>query len=68
MKNWITSTSDQFVSSFWRVFCWLWETVELILLIVLDCLARLIELILVIIYLTFQVTDFAYVWNDMIIF
>lgn len=61
MKNWITSASDQFVSSFWRVFCWLWETVEQILIIVLDCLARLIELILVIINITFQVTDFAYV-------
>ncbi|XP_072765969.1 uncharacterized protein [Anoplolepis gracilipes] len=58
MKNWITSASDQFVSSFWRVFCWLWETVELILIIALDCLARLIELILVVINLIFQVICF----------
>ncbi|XP_070160641.1 uncharacterized protein [Polyergus mexicanus] len=58
MKNWITSVSDQFVGSFWRIFCWLWETFELVLIIVLDCLARLIELILVMINLIFQVICF----------
>ncbi|XP_050462000.1 uncharacterized protein LOC126856985 [Cataglyphis hispanica] len=58
MKNCMTSVSDQFVNSFWRVFCWLWETFELVLIIILDCLARLIELILVTINLIFQVICF----------
>ncbi|KAL6435139.1 hypothetical protein ACFW04_005321 [Cataglyphis niger] len=58
MKNCIASVCDQFVNSFWQVFCWLWETVELVLIIILDCLARLIELILVTINLIFQVICF----------
>ncbi|RLU21804.1 hypothetical protein DMN91_006180 [Ooceraea biroi] len=58
MKSRITSASDQFVNFFWRVVCWLWETVELILIIVLDCLARLIELVLVIMNLIFQIISF----------
>ncbi|XP_036142811.1 uncharacterized protein LOC105836771 [Monomorium pharaonis] len=58
MKNRITSVSDQFVNLIWRVACWLWETLELILIIILDCLTRLIELILVTVKLIFQVISF----------
>lgn len=56
MKNQMSNVSDQFVNLVWRVACGLWETIELILIVMLDCLARLIELILVMIKLIFQVT------------
>lgn len=52
----MSSASDQFASFFSRVACWLWETVELVLIIVLDCLERLIELVLAVTNLIFQVT------------
>ncbi|XP_011169459.2 uncharacterized protein LOC105202576 [Solenopsis invicta] len=59
MKNRILSNvPDQFANLFWRVACWIWETLELILIIILDCLARLIELILVMVKLIFQVICF----------
>ncbi|XP_011634250.1 uncharacterized protein LOC105425257 [Pogonomyrmex barbatus] len=58
MKNQISRVSDQFVNSFWRVACWLWETIALILIIIVDCLARLIELIFVTMKLIFQVIWF----------
>ncbi|XP_011690129.1 PREDICTED: uncharacterized protein LOC105451405 isoform X2 [Wasmannia auropunctata] len=58
MKNRITSVSDQFVKLTWRVAYWLWETIELILIIIFDCFVRLMELILVIMKLMFQVLCF----------
>jgi len=56
MKNQMSNASDQFANFFSRVACWLWETVELVLIIVLDCLERLIELMLAVMNLIFQVT------------
>lgn len=56
----MSSVSDQFVTLLWRVAYWLWETIELILIVVLECLARLIELILVIMKLIFQVMICSY--------
>ncbi|XP_077263974.1 uncharacterized protein LOC143898395 [Temnothorax americanus] len=58
MKSRMSSVSDQFVILLWRVACWLWETIELILIVIFDCLARLIELILVMMKLIFQVICF----------
>ncbi|XP_011863578.1 PREDICTED: uncharacterized protein LOC105559690 [Vollenhovia emeryi] len=58
MNNRMSSVSDQFVHLLWNVACWIWETIELILIIILDYLARLIELILVLMKLTFQVICF----------
>ncbi|KAL0110885.1 hypothetical protein PUN28_014079 [Cardiocondyla obscurior] len=58
MTNQILSVSGQFANLLWRVVCWLFETIEQILTVILDCLARLIELILVIIKLIFQVICF----------
>ncbi|TGZ45759.1 Uncharacterized protein DBV15_09448 [Temnothorax longispinosus] len=52
------NVSDQFVNLLWRVACWLWETIELVLIVIFDCLARLIELILVMMKLIFQVICF----------
>ncbi|XP_011059543.1 PREDICTED: uncharacterized protein LOC105149080 [Acromyrmex echinatior] len=58
MKNRISSISDQFVNLLWRPACWIWETIELILIIIFDCLARLIELVFVMMKLIFQVICF----------
>ncbi|XP_071560195.1 uncharacterized protein [Temnothorax nylanderi] len=58
MKSRMSSVSDQFVNLLWRVACWLWETIELVLIVIFDCLARLIELILVMMKLIFQVICF----------
>lgn len=60
MKSRMSSASDQFANFFSRVVCWLWETVELVLIITLDCLERLIELMLVVMNLIFQVTAYLY--------
>ncbi|XP_024878683.1 uncharacterized protein LOC112459028 [Temnothorax curvispinosus] len=58
MKSRMSSVSDQFVNLLWRFACWLWETIELVLIVIFDCLARLIELILVMMKLIFQVICF----------
>ncbi|XP_018349652.1 PREDICTED: uncharacterized protein LOC108752925 isoform X2 [Trachymyrmex septentrionalis] len=58
MKNRISNISDQFINLLWRAAYWIWETIELILIIIFDCLARLIELVLVMMRLIFQVICF----------
>ncbi|XP_011140197.2 uncharacterized protein LOC105183623 [Harpegnathos saltator] len=58
MKSRVPSSRERFVSFFWKVVCWLWETLDLVLIIVLDYWARMIELILVLMNITFQVICF----------
>ncbi|XP_014475861.1 PREDICTED: uncharacterized protein LOC106745098 [Dinoponera quadriceps] len=58
MKGQVSNSSDRFASFFWKVVCWLWETFDLVLMIVLDYWARMVELILVLMNLTFQVICF----------
>ncbi|XP_053976929.1 uncharacterized protein LOC128893254 [Hylaeus anthracinus] len=58
MKNRVSNASQQFVELFSRVVCWLWETLDKLLDIFLDFLARLIELTLAVMNLIFQVICF----------
>ncbi|CAL7937593.1 unnamed protein product [Xylocopa violacea] len=58
MKNRMSNASQQFVEFFSRVACWLWETIEKLFDIILDFLARIIELILAVMNLIFQVICF----------
>ncbi|XP_034179085.1 uncharacterized protein LOC117603744 isoform X1 [Osmia lignaria lignaria] len=58
MKNHVTNASQQFVEFFSRVACWSWETLEKLLDIFLDFLTRIIELILAMMNLIFQVICF----------
>ncbi|XP_076632415.1 uncharacterized protein LOC143347257 [Colletes latitarsis] len=55
MKNRESNVSQRFVDFFSRVVCWLWETLDKLLDIFLDFLARLIELTLAVMNLIFQV-------------
>ncbi|XP_017882825.2 uncharacterized protein LOC108626598 [Ceratina calcarata] len=58
MKNRMSNASQKFVEFFAQVACWLWETIEKLLDIILDFLARIIELILAVMNLIFQVICF----------
>ncbi|KOX72838.1 hypothetical protein WN51_00778 [Melipona quadrifasciata] len=58
MKNRMSNASQQFVDFFSQVACWTWETLEKLLDIILDFLARIIELILAVMNLIFQVICF----------
>ncbi|XP_017752958.1 PREDICTED: uncharacterized protein LOC108545717 [Eufriesea mexicana] len=58
MKNRMSNASQQFVEFFSRVACWLWDTLEKLLDIIFDFLARIIELILAVMNLIFQVICF----------
>ncbi|XP_076677380.1 uncharacterized protein LOC143373744 [Andrena cerasifolii] len=58
MKVRMSSASQQFVDFSSRVVCWLWETLDKLLDILLDFLARIIELILAVMNLNFQVICF----------
>lgn len=58
MKNRMSNASQEFVEFFSRVACWIWETIEKLFDIILDFLARIIELILAVMNLIFQVICF----------
>lgn len=61
MKGRVSSQpTDRFAGFFWKVVCWLWETLDLVLTIALDYWARTLELIFVLMNLTFQVTSHSY--------
>lgn len=55
MKNRMSNASQEFVNFSSRVACWLWDTIDKLLDIVLDFLARILELILAVMNLLFQV-------------
>ncbi|KAG7190643.1 hypothetical protein KM043_006725 [Ampulex compressa] len=58
MKNRILNVPEQFANFFSQVACWLWDTFEMLLDIALDFLARIIELILAVLNLIFQLICF----------
>lgn len=58
MKNRMSNASQQFVEFVSRVSCWLWDTLEKLLDIIFDFLARIIELTLAVMNLIFQVICF----------
>ncbi|XP_076241014.1 uncharacterized protein LOC143183374 [Calliopsis andreniformis] len=58
MKNRMSKTSQEFVNFSSRVVCWLWDTFDKLLDILLDFLARILELILAVMNLLFQVICF----------
>lgn len=58
MKNRMSNVTQEFVEFFSRITCWLWETIEKLFDIIFDFLARIIELILAVMNLIFQVICF----------
>lgn len=54
----MSNASQQFVEFVSRVSCWLWDTLEKLLDIIFDFLARIIELTLAVMNLIFQVICF----------
>nr|XP_012148546.1 PREDICTED: uncharacterized protein LOC105663552 [Megachile rotundata]XP_012148547.1 PREDICTED: uncharacterized protein LOC105663552 [Megachile rotundata] len=58
MRNRVLNASQKFLEFFSRVTCWLCETFEKLLDIFLDFLTRIIELILAVMNLIFQVICF----------
>ncbi|KAK2586231.1 hypothetical protein KPH14_001488 [Odynerus spinipes] len=58
MKKRLANVSEQFTEFFARVACWSWDTFESLLDILMDFCARMLELILAMMNLIFQVTCF----------
>ncbi|XP_076295999.1 uncharacterized protein LOC143216624 isoform X2 [Lasioglossum baleicum] len=58
MNGRVTNATQQCVEFLSRVVCWLWETLDKLMEILFDFLARLIELTLAVMNLIFQVICF----------
>ncbi|XP_012283236.1 uncharacterized protein LOC105701237 [Orussus abietinus] len=58
MRGRMTNVFEQFIEFIYGVLCWLWETLELLVEIMLDFVARIVELFIAVLHLIFQVICF----------